>query len=96
MDKKLDISDRRVAKVKCTTEILTQLLIADPILRGFAKSNAPKDLKVIGIEQSFYDYLNGQFWVYFTSKENKSISDIDEIPTIEPFIITELRDVKTD
>lgn len=91
-----NLDERRIAKVMCNTRTLTQLLIADPVLRCPAKSNAPKDLKVIGIEQSFTDYLNGQLWIYFTSKENEIVLDSDEIPLIEPFIFTYLRNVKTD
>ena len=91
-----NIDERRVAKVMCHITILTQLLTADPILRGSIESNAPKDLKVIGIDQSFHNYLNGKFEIYFTSKSNHIVPEGDMIPTVAPFIITEVSDVKTD
>lgn len=87
--------ERRIAKVRCDVHTLSRVLTADPILFCPAESNAPKDLKVIGIDQTFLDYLNGMFYIFFTSKENKIIQEGDKIPEVEPFIFMD-KNVKTD
>lgn len=51
-------------------------------------TNAPKDLEVIGAEQTFPDYLNGNVDLFFTSSENASVPNGKEPPYVEPFEYT--------
>jgi hypothetical protein len=82
-----NLDERRIARTRCSIPLLTQLLKAE-LDTNNVTSNAPKDLEVIGVNQSFHDYLNGFFDMFVTSKEFKVITEGEEPPLIENFIFT--------
>lgn len=74
-------NENRIAKIAMSQVFLETILLAqfrEDIQN--VKSDAPEDLKIIKIEQSLNDRLAKIFWIYFTSKDNKEISEDEDIP----------------
>lgn len=76
----------KVAKVRISKEYLEDFLRADYGTQPNTtiESNAPKDLKVLGLKQIFGFYPT--FWVYVESDEFADVPEGSEPPEIEPFI----------
>jgi hypothetical protein len=93
-----NLEGRKIAKCTVSCNVLTQLFTAGFSNQGYS-TGAPKDLIVVGVEQTLDDYYKGIFHMYFTSKENAVVTNGEEPPEMDkPFMVTSTRNksVKTD
>jgi hypothetical protein len=65
------------------------------LLRGgvIYSSNAPSDLKVVGVEQLIEDFWKETFFVYLESSMFDLIPEGSKIPEISSFVFKEIRNV---
>lgn len=77
--------ERRIAKFRCSLEVLRQILVLDPLIMNAKWSNVPSDIEILGIDQSFLNTLNNEFFVYFASSQNETVLDGNDIPEVAPF-----------
>jgi hypothetical protein len=79
----------KVAKVRISKDFFEMFLRADYGTQPNTtiESNAPKDLKVLGL-RTIYDFYPYTFWVYVESEEFENIPEGAEPPEIEPFVYT--------
>ena len=79
---------KKIAKMRVSKEYLEMVLRADVFTQPntIVKSNAPKDLEVLGLDQSRLELFgSATFWVYVTSDTFKEIPEGADIPEIPPF-----------